>query len=199
MHPIPLRFVVQLQSPSGGAPVAVDFQGQAVMAAPADPVHVGSAIQEATREVVQQKLQASQVAFPTLSMSLGHFIGEISARAAQPLSWQNGVLSQLQLTCSVPQAAVAPAAGQVMSGSQIAANVAGNFASNAIASAMPGPPRVQANIGGMKLRFGPGSASVGDQVQDEIKDRILHYAIVGGVLVFVSLVCVIAIAVKLVF
>lgn len=199
MHPIPLRFVVQLQSPGGGVPVPVDFQGQALMAAPADPAQVGSAIQEATRGVVQDKLYANQVAFPTLAMSLGHFVSEISARAAQPLSWQNAVLSQLQLTCAVPQQAVAPAAGQVMSGSQIAANVAGNFASNAIASAMPGPPRVQANIGGMRLRFGPGSASVGEQVEDEVKDRLLHYAIVGGVLVFVSFVCVVAIAVKLIF
>ncbi len=192
MHPIPLRFVVQLLPPAGGAPVSVDFQGQAVMAAPADPGQVGAAIQEATRAVVQEKLHGNQVAFPTLAMSLGHFVPEISGRAGLPIS-------QLQLTCAVPQSATAPAAGQVMSGADIAKNVAGNFASNAIAAAMPGPPRVQANIGGFRVNVGPGADSIGDQVESEVKDRLLHYAIVGGVLVLISGICVVALAIKLVF
>ncbi len=199
MHPISLRFSVQLLPPGGGAPVPVDFQGQALLAGPADPARVSAAIQEATREVVQAKLQGNQVAFPTLSMSLGHFVPEISTRAAGPLGFANATLSSLQLTAAVPQHAVAPAAAQVMTGSQIAQNVAGNFASNALAAAMPGPPTVHANVGGFHLRVGPGSDSIGDQVESEVKDRILHYAIVGGTLLLVSAICVVAIAVKLIF
>jgi hypothetical protein len=203
MQELSLAFSVDLFPTAHEGPVTVGFRGQATFSTSGgQPVEAGlvhDAITQTTRAVVQAKLSGHQVALPTLSMSLPHFVPEIIAQAAEPLGWQNASLSSLHLEADVPPEAIAPAAGQVMSGSEIAANVAGNFAANAMHAAVPAAPGIRANIGGMRVNVGPGSEPIGDQVESEIKDRILTYAIVGGVLLLVLGICVVAVVVKLVF
>lgn len=199
MHPIPLQLSVSLTPYPGSPPVSVNVQGQAVLASAADPAHVAAAIREAVEGVVSAKLHANQVAMPTLAMSLPYYTQEIAAAAGARLGAQ---VTSLELTAHVPPEAMAPAAAQVMTAGEIAANVGGNFADNAISAAMPGP-RIQANIGGMRLNVGPGAASLDEQVEkqaeNEMKDRLLHYAIVGGVLVLITGICVVSLVVKLLF
>lgn len=203
MHQQPVRFSLDLH-PTGAAAATVGFHGHASFSASSNPTiaapQIQPALMQATQTVLQARLHANQLAMPTLESSLPHLTAEILAQLS-PLSAQGITVHALHLHADVPAQAIAPAAGQVMSGSEIAANVAGNFAGNALSSALDSVPRprVTANVGGMKLRVGPGADSIGDQVGAEIKDRLLTYAIVGGVLLFVTGICVISVAAKLLF
>lgn len=179
-------------------PVTVDANAQYAAHDPAAAqAPLRQALEQCTQGVLQDRLNQSQVALPTLSQSLAYFLDDITARTNGALEPQGIAITRLGLDVTVPQTAVQPAAGQVMSGSEIATNVAGNFAENVIAQNMP-RPRLRANVRGFNVDVGPGaSQSVGEQIGDEIGSRILHYVILGGVVLFVGGVCVIAMAVKL--
>lgn len=204
MHQQQAQFTVQLTPPHGGpaVPVTVDATAHYVADDPgAAHPRLSQALEQATQQVLQDRLNQNLVALPTLSQSLAFFTDDITAstNSHRLLEHPHVAVTKLVLNATVPQSAVQPAAGQVMSGSEIAANVAGNFAQNAIAQNMP-RPRVRANVGGFNVDVGPGaSQSVGEQIGDEIGSRILHYVILGGVAIFVGLVCCIAVAVKLLF
>lgn len=203
MHQQPIGFSLDLAAP-GGPPATVQFRGMATFATHLDPSaaigQIGPAVQQATFGVLQEKLQGYQVALPTLAGSLPHFLAEIVGRAGG-LANQGIILQSLTLDANVPQAAVAPAAGQVMTGSQIAANVAGNFANNAVSAAVSSipQPRIHANVGGFHLHVGPGAESIEDQVNDELKDRMIMYAVVGGALLLITGICLVTLVGKLFF
>lgn len=197
---------VHLTASPGAPPTPVRLTGPVLFEAHGDPqaaaAALPAALTPAAQAVLQAKLDAHQVALPTLATSLPYFLTEIAQAAHGALAGAHIAVSTLQLAAHVPEVAVAPAPAPppAMNTGAMVAGVAGSLAesaaSRAISSALPSP-RLRANVGGFRLNLGPGSAPIGDQVKGEIKDRILFYGIGCGVLALVSVICVVSVALKM--
>lgn len=186
--------LASLPGPSG-EPVSCNLFGDVAFEYAGDPnairPHLSNAILQATGNVIAAKLRANQVAIPTLSASLPHFVPEIvAACGAQGFGVR---ITQLQLQIVVPQAAPPPQP-MVMPPTpmQSAAASLGQAAADHL------DPRnyeyeAKINVGGFKIKAstdgGLDTQGLKNQVKDKAKSTVIWWAagclIVG--LVFLGL------------
>ncbi|MCC6877310.1 MAG: hypothetical protein IT378_23595 [Sandaracinaceae bacterium] len=194
MHHEPLAFSLPLPNPIGGPAVEVAFAGTAqVHAAAPDPVlgpRLQSILQQTLSSVLGGRLMRNELAMPTLSPSLPHLVPEIVHHANAQLAPQGVQLAGLSLQASVPQHATQPAAAAIAAAPSPFASAASNFTSNVadqVASHVP--TGVNVHVGGFKVGVGQGGVNTGglaDQMKEKVKDKLLTYAIVAGVVLLLG-------------
>ncbi|MFK7984945.1 MAG: hypothetical protein AB8I08_02865 [Sandaracinaceae bacterium] len=196
-------FTVALPDPVTGQPVQTHFYGTVQQlggqADPHAPNRVHQALSRGVAEVLVGALRAHQVAMPTLNQSMAHFTPAIVQQANAQLGGAGIQLTSVTLHASVPESATAPAAAAIAAAPSPMESVASSFAANVAPSA---PSQVNVNVGGFKVGVGAEGVngdSLADQAADKVKGQILHYAILGGVLLFVCFICCGSVAFKLLF
>ena len=143
--------------------------------------HLQAGILRAATAVIQQKLAANQVALPTLSHSMPHFVPEIVAQSgAQQMGVQITQLT-LNVTAQSP-AMVAPPAMGAMPPTPMQA-MQNSFKQQAQERLDPNnyEVRAQVNVGGFKIKGstdgGLDTEGLKNQVVDKAKSTIIWWAI----------------------
>ena len=200
-----IGFAITVPDPTSGQAVQVRVFGAVVRAGgDADPqvsAAVSSQLRGAAADVITRELRAGRVGLAALPASLAHFTPEIVGRANEALQAHGLHIQSAALECTAPPPPQAQAATEAINAApSVAESVASNLADNLVANAIP--RRVGVNIGGFKLGFGDGGGdedSLAEQAADKAKGQLLHYAILGGVFLFVTFICCGFVGFKIIF
>jgi len=200
-----LGFSLTVRDPASGQPVTIRMWGTASHhggeANPGADHAVSRAVNNAATGVISGALGAQQVALPTLEMSLPHFTPQIVQQANAELGAAGIQLTSVVLQCTVPPAPqMAAASAAIAAAPSALESAASNLVDNAVASNVPS--HVNVNVGGFNVGVGadgPSAGGLADQAADKVKGQLLHYAIIGGVFLFVSFICCGAVAFKFLF
>jgi hypothetical protein len=171
-----------------GQHVGANVQGTFGYQVQGDPAAVlprlQAALLGATQAVVQQKLAAGQVALPTLSMSMPHFVPEIIAQSGAASLGAHVAQLSLQVAVDAPAMMPGHAGPMPPDPMQATANAFSRAAKDRL------DPRnydyqVTANIGGFKLKAstdgGFDSDGLANQAIDKAKSTLVWWAIFAGI------------------
>ena len=153
-----------------------------------------SAVMNAAKQVIEQKLSTNQVALQTLPGSLPYYSAEIIQACSQQAAQVGAQITQLELQAQLDMPAMPQPMGQMPPPPPTAAQaIGGAFAQEAKERLDPSNYEVKArfNIGGLKIDAssseGINTDKLGQQLKDKAKSNLIWYGagcvIVGIVLI----------------